>query len=421
MAIRAAGAVFGFAFNVVLSRELGVAGTGVVMFYLNSAALTGLVATGGMDVVGLRELSRHGDDPSRPSVILGHLVSNALLSALVLSACGFLVLFLFGGKLTGSFSLGIDVACALILFFSAFQKIFSDWLVAFRDFAASQLSFYFINRVASLGLAVAVIALAGTASAGFFIFAYAAGLLLAVLYAFGRVVAHVSWREIFGKLSLAMPMIRDGIACTIQNSAYILLNLSPFLLLATLSNTIALALFGISQRLVAVIVLALTAISQFAMRDFSLAFGTSDFGALARALTTSIRLTFAASIALVLPLVAFAPFWVLIFGKGFAEAAPVLILLSVGICAQCLGMPFQAALFATNNERAARNVTLVCAAVGILSEVLLIPSWGALGAALGMGIGLAFQSAGHALCVLRLLPVRLEFAVLRVVPAAREN
>lgn len=418
MVIRTVGAIFGFAFNIVLSRTLGTGGTGVVMFYLNFAALTGLIATGGMDVVGLRELSRHADDGSRTSIILGHVASNAILSALAFSIGGFLFLRLFGGSLTGSGGIGIDFVCALIIFFSAFQKVFSDWLVALREFAASQLTFYFINRVASLGLALAVIALAGPAgaSAGSFICIYAAGLGLAVLYAFRRVFEHFSWHEVARTLSPSLPLFRDGVSCGVQNTAFILLILSPFVLLGALSNTTELGLFGVSQRLVAVILLALTAISQFAMRDFSRAFGVGDFGMLAAALTTSFRLTFAASIALTLPLVAFAPFWVLIFGKGFAAAASVLAVLSIGICAQCLGMPFQAALFATNNERAARNVTIVCAAIGIALNALLVASWGALGAALGTGIGLALQSVGHGAYVLRLLPVRFELAVLRVVP-----
>ena len=416
--IRSGGAIFGLIFNIVLSRTLGAAGTGVVMFYLNFAALTGLIATGGMDTVGLRELSRHADDGSRASIILGHVASNALLSALAFSIGGFLFLWLFGSSLTGGGGIGIDFVCALVLFLSAFQKTFSDWLVAVREFAASQLTFYFINRVASLGLALAVIALAGSGgpSAGSFICVYAAGLSLAVLYAFRRVFEHFSWHEVVRGLRPALPLFRDGVSCGVQNTAFILLILSPFVLLGALSNTTELGLFGVSQRLVAFILLALTAISQFAMRDFSRAFGTADFGMLANALTTSVRLTFAASLALTFPLVAFAPFWVLVFGKGFAGAASVLAVLSVGTCAQCLGMPFQAALFATNNERAARNVTIVCAVIGIAFNALLIPSWGALGAALGTGIGLALQSVGHGAYILRVLPVHLELAVLRVVP-----
>jgi O-antigen/teichoic acid export membrane protein len=422
--IRAVGAIFGFAFNIVLARSLGVAGTGVAMFYLNFASLIGLIATGGTDVVGLRELSRHADDVSRGTIVLGHLITNALMCTLAFSLGGFLFLWLLGGWLTGHISFWLDAICVLTLFLTACQKISSDWLVALKEFAASQLVFYFINRVTSLGLAMVLLALAGTigVTPERFVGLYAVGLSFAVLYAFRHIFAHFAWHDTVHKLSPAMPLFRDGVTCAIQNTAFILLSLSPFVLLGAVSGTSELALFGVSQRLVAIIVLALTTISQFAMRDLSQAFGYGDFGRFARDLTVSFRLTFIASIVLTIPLVMFAPFWVLVFGKGFAGAAPVLAVLSIGICAQCLGMPFQAALFATNNERPARNVTLICAVVGIVVNVFLVLACGALGAAIGTGIGLALQSLGHAACVLRILPVRLEFAVLRLAarPVAAE-
>jgi O-antigen/teichoic acid export membrane protein len=212
-------------------------------------------------------------------------------------------------------------------------------------------------------------------------------------------------------------LFRDGISCGTQNAAFIALNLSPFVLLGALSSTSELGLFSVSQRLVAVMVLALTTISQFAMRDFARASGEREFAVLARALTASVRLTFAAAIPITIVLVAFAPLWISVFGRAFAGGAATLALLSCAICAQCLGMPFQSALLATNHERSARDVTLVCAALGIALNIYFIPRWGAEGAAIGTGVGLALQSLGHAFRVLSLLPVRLDIAGFRVVPA----
>jgi O-antigen/teichoic acid export membrane protein len=188
------------------------------------------------------------------------------------------------------------------------------------------------------------------------------------------------------------------------------------LLLGALSTSSQIGLFGVSQRLVAIIILALTTISQLAMRNFSRAFGARDFAGLARALTASVRLTFVAAIGLSLPLIVFAPIWVSIFGRSFAPAAPTLALFSAAICAQCLGMPFQAALLTTNHERPARNVTIVCAAIGIALNGLLIPYWGALGAALGTGTGLALQSIGHAVYSLRVLPLRFHLMLFAIFP-----
>lgn len=418
IAIRAAGAACGFLFNVVLARTLGKAGTGTVMLYLNFTTMIGLIATGGMDVVGLRELSRRANDRARAATMLGEVLSSALPSVLLFSIGGFAFLSLFGRSLAGSGDVWVYLICALALALTAFQKMLSDWLIGLREFASSQLVFYFLNRVVSviLLLPVTMLGLSGGAPTRTFISVYAAGLLVAVVYAIRRMSAHFCGHAAFPKTLPAKPLLRDGIACGIQNAAFVLLNLSPFMLLGALSTSSEIGLFGVSQRLVAIVILAVTTISQLAMGEFSRAFGNRDFAALAHSLTASVRLTFSVAIALSLPLAVLAPLWVLVFGKPFAAAAPTLTLLSVATCIQCLGMPFQAALLTTNNERPARNVTLVCAAIGIALNAVFIPRWGSPGAALGTGIGLALQSLGHAACALNVLPVRFSLALFRVVP-----
>jgi O-antigen/teichoic acid export membrane protein len=416
--IRTVGAAGGFLFNVILARTLGKTGTGSVMLYLNFATMIGLIATGGMDVVGLRELSRHADDTSQAPAVLAGLFSTALASVLLFSIGGFAFLFFFGASLAGMGGVGICFISALMLALTALQKIVSDWLIALREFGTSQLVFYFLNRLASLILIAAIVGLSigPRVSGQTFVAVYAAGLLLAVLYAISRLSAHFSGRVALAQWRPAMPLLRDGIACAMQNAAFILLNLSPFLLLGALSTSSEIGLFGVSQRLVAIVILALTTISQLAMRNFSRAFGARDFSSLARGLTVSVRLTFAAAIGLSLPLIVFAPLWVLVFGKSFAPAAPTLALLSVAICAQCLGMPFQAALLTTNHERPARNVTIVCAAIGIALNAVLIPRWGAVGAALGTGMGLALQSIGHSVYTLHVLPFRFRLTRFAIIP-----
>ncbi|HLY05346.1 MAG TPA: polysaccharide biosynthesis C-terminal domain-containing protein [Rhizomicrobium sp.] len=415
--IRALGAACGFLFNVVLARTLGRAGTGSVMFYLNFAAMIGLIATGGMDVVGLRELSRAGGNRSRIAAVLADLASSALPSLALFLTVGFVFLVLWGPSLAGAGNAWTCFACTLMLGLTALQKMLSDWLIALGDFLASQLVFYFLNRVASLILIAPVVSLAigASASAQSFIWVYGAGLATTVLYAIARISTHVSGRPSLRRRP-SMPLLRDGVSCAMQNAAFILLNLSPFLLLGAFSTASELGLFGVSQRLVAIVILALTTISQLAMRDFSRAFGDRDFAALARALTTSMRLTFVAATGLTIPLVVFAPVWVLVFGKSFAAAAPTLALLSTAVCAQCFGMPFQAALLTTNNERVARNVTFVCAAIGIALNVAFIPRLGAPGAVLGTGTGLALQSLGHAICAFRVLSLRVHLPVFEIVP-----
>src|SRR5579862_6656788 len=121
--IRALGAACGFLFNVVLARTLGRAGTGSVMFYLNFATMIGLIATGGMDVVGLRELSRHADDRGNATAVLSRLVAGALPSLLLFSIWGFVFLLLCGSSLAGTGNMWIYQICTLMLCLTAFQKM----------------------------------------------------------------------------------------------------------------------------------------------------------------------------------------------------------------------------------------------------------------------------------------------------------
>lgn len=415
MGIRAVGATFGFLFNILLARMLGKEGTGTVLFYLNFGTMVGLLATTGMDVVGLRELSRQENNSEPAESIFAQVLCNTFISALIFSIIGLAFLLRFGASLAGIAGAEICVASALVLFLSVFQKGCSDWLIGIHELTSSQLVFYFINRLTSLALLVAALRMFN-ATPQLFISVSVIGLLLAVLFGARRMLVHFSWRKVMGGLTPSLRLLRDGISCGTQNAAFIALSLSPFILLGALSSTSELGIFGVSQRLVALMVLALTAVSQFAMRDFARASGRGEFCTLAQALTSSTRLTVLAAIPITFVLIVFAPFWVLVFGKAFAAADTTLALLSCGVCAQCLGMPFQSALLATNHERSARNVTLVCAAAGIGLNLFLIPRWGAEGAAVGTGIGLALQSLGHAARVLSLLPIRLDIARLRVVP-----
>lgn len=412
--IRATGAAFGFLFNVILARSLGREGTGTVMFYLNFASMLGLIATAGMDVVGLRELARVERDPAGTRSVVSRIFCNSLLAACVFSVGGFAFLFVFGPSLASVGGLITCAAAAAILFLTAFQKSFSDWLIALGEFATSQLVFYFLNRVVAIALLALAVFAFGPAvfSPQLFVCIYAAGLSLAVLFAGRRVFAQLSWGTTLSGLRPSGPFFREGIACATQNSAFIALNLSPFVLLGALSTTSQLGLFGVAQRLVALAIVALTVVSQFAMRDFARSWSELNLCQLCRTLTASVRLTVATAVPITIALVVPAPLWMSVFGGAFAMAAPVLVLLALGIGAQCLGMPFQSALLATNHEREARNVTLIAAAIGIVLNAVLIPRWGAEGAAAGTGVGLAIQSLGHGAYVLRLIPVR--FALMRL-------
>lgn len=420
VALRGSGAVLGFLFNILISRKLGPSGTGVVIFYLNLASMIGLIATLGMDTVGLRELARHDPKSEHAIAKFGQIFGNAALAVAVFSLGMFAFFLCFGFRLTDAGNIAIYAISTAILGLSALQKIYSDWLIGLQEYVRSQLTLYFINRVGSILLGLVVFfgltdAMAGETG---YLLAYLAGMIAAVAYAFFCVARHFPWQRMVRHIRLSWTLLQEGLNCCALIVAFTALTLSPFILLSWLSTSQEVGFFGVTQRLVSLLVLVLTTISQFSLRELSLHFDRGDTPSLARSLTTSLRLTVGASLALTVPLVALSPWLVLIFGAGFRGAAPALAVMSVGILCQCLGMPFQAILLATGHERLARNIMAAGAVAGTLANALLVEPWGAAGAALGTGLGLALVSAGYVIYVLKVLPVSMSWR-LKAVPRVR--
>lgn len=87
------------------------------------------------------------------------------------------------------------------------------------------------------------------------------------------------------------------------------------------------------------------------------------------------------------------PQWALsFFGREFIEAAPLLRILAV---AQVISVSTGSLTFLLNmtgNEQLMCNISLICSMAGLLSFLLLIPYFGALGAALALALTLVLQN-----------------------------
>jgi O-antigen/teichoic acid export membrane protein len=86
------------------------------------------------------------------------------------------------------------------------------------------------------------------------------------------------------------------------------------------------------------------------------------------------------------------PLW-MIYGERFAPAAPVFVVMAALAVARAIQSPATVFLQATENQALLLRAGLLSAAVNLSIDVLLIPSHGALGAAIGNGTGQAVSAA----------------------------
>ncbi|HSW12744.1 MAG TPA: oligosaccharide flippase family protein [Solimonas sp.] len=163
-------------------------------------------------------------------------------------------------------------------------------------------------------------------------------------------------------------------------------------------------IYSVALRISLALSLFLVSINTVAAPRFAVQASQGDRAGLAR--TTRLA-TLAAVLAggPVLVLLLAAPAWVMsCFGADFgARGASVLVILALGQCVNLLTGPVGYLLLMSGNEQAMRRCTSYGLAAGVAGVLLLTPTMGAVGAAIGTAAAMAVQNLAAAWQARRLL------------------
>ena len=188
------------------------------------------------------------------------------------------------------------------------------------------------------------------------------------------------WRVTRATLARAMPFAAAGIVANLQTRMAPLM-LGYFSTQADVGTFAAAAKFGATARLApgAIFAGALPVLSrehEAAGESTSAAFASFDRAFAVLAVVT------------VLPGLLFArPLLRLVYGGAFVGAAPGLVAISLGLMPTLTNSAAKIALYAAGEERAATAWSAASLVMQVATAALLIPSFGAVGAAAAIGIG----------------------------------
>lgn len=179
----------------------------------------------------------------------------------------------------------------------------------------------------------------------------------------------------------AMPFVLVSGCQSVQDSAGVLM-------LGSLGGEAEVGLFHAANRLSEIVDLAFMAAVVAAEPVITRLYGAGDLAGLARLMTRLVRLVAVMSLALAAGAVLFSDPLIAVFGPGFAAAAPTFIVLVVmtaivavlGLADVVLAMTAHAGLVA--------RVTLVSALLNLAFCFVLIPAYGAVGAAWALALAL---------------------------------
>lgn len=403
--LRVLGAGIGFALNLLLARLLGADDVGIYYLALTVSTMASAVATLGLgnvlvrytaaeaesgDYVALKAIARIGTRTS--------LACAVALTVLVATAAPWICEYILGKpELTRPLQW-----MALTIVPQTQMRLHAQLLRGLKKIALSQM----LRNVDVPFLTLVFIALlGGTYGATGAVWSFVTANLIAA------VMAVWLWRRAAGPVEAGdsplglRELLRSGLPILQANLMNMGLTPLTTLLLGAMTNSASVAIFAIAFRTSLLTRFAKMAVNAIAAPKFAALHRMADSAALSSTSRRSSLLVSVASLPMLLCFIVF-PHWTMgLFGPTFADGAMLLRVLAIGQTAAVISVSVPYLLIMSGNERKLRNNTLVSAAVCLALNLLLIPSYGATGAAIAVASAMIVRSLLGAFQVYRSLGI----------------
>jgi O-antigen/teichoic acid export membrane protein len=394
--LKALGAILAFGLSVVLGRMLGAETAGVYFLAFTVATVAATIGRVGLDSALLRFVAAGASASNwyevravyRTTMVLG-LICSLLVATILYLGADFYADTVFSDP-TLATPIRIMAVAVVPLSLGVLISRALQGLSRIRD---SVLVF----TVLPTG-----IALVGT---GFLASEWGVnGAITAYLIAVTAALAYgwVVWRHTLANyLSLSRPvrvpspmrkLLKSGAPLLIGAILQLVMQMSGTLMLGIWSDNADVSRFSVAARTATLISFVLLAVNTIAQPKFAELYARRDMESLAATAhkATILMTSFAAPVFLVFLI---APTFVMsAFGSDFVAGAAALTILSIGQFVNVIAGSVGILLVMSGHERDYRNVQIVSACLVLLLNVLLIPSHGAVGAAVAAASGLVTQN-----------------------------
>lgn len=401
--LRFLGAGLTFALNIVLARILGAEQTGIYYLALTVTTLSATVATLGLGSVLLRHTAASVarddwgsvDQAARKGTQFAFLCSIGL-TVLLASTAPFL-----SEVVLGKAELATPLRWMALAIIPQTQLVLHVQLL--RGLKKIALSQFLRNIDLPVLTMVFLVALGGTYGVSGAVWSYSLACFIAAA------LAVLMWRRIPRPASPGpgdvrlWEMLSRGFP--VLQSELLLINTVTILMLGAMSTPAAVAIFAAATRTAKPMRFVLTAVNSIAGPKFAAMHGLAEGKALGRTARGSALLMTIVASPMLLVLILF-PGWIMgLFGSEFAAGAGVLRVLAIAQFIAMITGSIGSLLIMSGNERLLRNNSAAAFVVAILLNLILIPEFGAMGAAISVAGTIVFRNALGTLQVYRRLGI----------------
>lgn len=411
LAAQIAGAGFGFLLSIVLARLIGASGTGLYFLCLMIVDVCATLARLGLDQAALRfaAIAHHAGDRKQLAAIYRMAVGIVAAAALVVALAAWAIVpelaraGLLAGELGGLFPLLV-----LAVVPAALVTVQAE---CFRATGAPGLAALFQNLLPPLLLVCSTLMLGAFGPViaydviGLYV-AIANGVLISAGLLWALRVPGV-WR-LPGQFDAGL-LLRSGLPLLAAMGLNLLMAWTDIFVLGLFADTTTVGIYGVALRISTLTAFVLIAVNSVVAPEFARLHADGRHEALARLAQKSAFWTLAVALPPLLLMIVVPETILAMFGEPFAAAAWPLRILALGQLANVATGQVASLLTMTGHGKLFRNAVAVAAAMNVAGNFLLVPPFGALGAAASTAFCLATMNLAGCWFVHR----RLGFNILR--------
>jgi len=176
--------------------------------------------------------------------------------------------------------------------------------------------------------------------------------------------------------------IKTALPLLLNSGFHVVLAQGDILLIGYLLNAEQVGLYAAANKTASLVIFILTAVNSVAAPMISQLYGEGDMRKLQRVATISARVTFVVSLPICLTLMVFNEYIISMFGEEFIKGGVVLSILSGAQLITALTGSVGYILIMTGNQNRAIGILAGAAIINLSLNVLLIPEYGIVGAAI---------------------------------------
>jgi len=194
------------------------------------------------------------------------------------------------------------------------------------------------------------------------------------------------------KQVLTSRWLKTALPFVFVDGAAILFSNADILVLALFVDPSAIAVYFAASRILQLVAFVPYAATAATAQRFSALNALNDQAGLRNLARNTTRFTFIVALAAAGFIYLIAPFLLNLFGPGFDEAMPVLLVLMLGLIVQAFAGPGEDLLTMLGHERISAVMSALSLVLNIILNLILIPVYGVLGAAIATAVSIGVRS-----------------------------